>query len=217
MIAKLVVLDQERNHIHAKPIHAAVEPKAHHVEHGGQHVGMTIVQVGLLFDEGMHIVLPGGRIIFPSTAAKSTEPVVRRAAIGRRVAPDVPIPFRIAPAAATRPEPGVLVGRVIRHQIENHLQPASVGLRQQLIKIRERAEYRIDPDIVGHVVAKVNHRRRIDRRKPKGGDSETGDIIETPYDAGQIPDSVAVTVLKAARVDLVNDASLPPRMLVTQS
>jgi hypothetical protein len=50
------------------------------------------------------------------------------------------------------------VGRVIRNEVEQDLEPARMRLRQQVVEVREHAEARIDAAIVGDVVAEIRHR-----------------------------------------------------------
>jgi len=84
---------------------------------------------------------------------------------------------------------------------------------QEPIEIGERAEQRIDVAIVGDVIAEVGHGRGIDRRDPDRIDAEPAEIIETPPDAFEVADAVAIAVLKRARIDLIDDAALPPQRL----
>ena len=79
------------------------------------------------------------------------------------------------------------------------------------VEIAERAEQGIDAAIVGDVVAEVGHRRGIDRRNPDRVDAEALQITEPAPDAAEIADAIAVRVLERARIDLVDDAALPPR------
>ena len=88
-------------------------------------------------------------------------------------------------------------------------------LGDQPIEVVEGAEQRIDGVVVGHVVADVEAGRRVDRRQPDGVDAERPlgpvvDVVELVDQAGQVTDAVVVGVRERARVDLVDDAALPP-------
>ena len=72
------------------------------------------------------------------------------------------------------------------------------------------AEQRLDVAVVGHVVAAVGHRRRVERRDPDGVDAEVAQVRQPGPDAGQVADAVAVAVGEAADVDLVDDRAAPP-------
>ena len=58
----------------------------------------------------------------------------------------------------------MLVGRVVGHEIENDLEAGIMRDRDQRIEIRHAAEQRVDPCVIGDVVAEVGHRRGKDRR-----------------------------------------------------
>jgi hypothetical protein len=85
-----------------------------------------------------------------------------------------------------------------------------VGLGDQRVELRERAEQRIDPAIIGHVVAEIRHGGGVDRRDPHRVDPEPGEVVEARRDARQIADPVAVRVLKRAGIDLIDGPALPP-------
>jgi hypothetical protein len=103
---------------------------------------------------------------------------------------------------------------VVGHQVEDQLHVACVRCRQQPVEILQRAKKRVDRAVVGYVITKVVHRRRVDRREPDRADIQTFDIIQTLQNAWQVANAVAVAVLKGARIDLIDDGSLPPEMIV---
>ena len=132
LVAELFVLQHQPDHVHAEAIDAAVEPEAHVVEHGRQHVGVAVVQFRLAAVELVHVELAGGGVVGPGVAAEVGLPVVgqarlRRAVAGGRVAPQVVVALGVVAAAAALHEPGVLVRRVIGHEVEDDLQIAGVG------------------------------------------------------------------------------------------
>ena len=90
------------------------------------------------------------------------------------------------------------VGRVVGHEVEQDLEPARMGLRQQIVEIGERAEARIDAAIIGDVIAEIGHRRGVDRRDPNRVDAEADQIVEPPLDPLEVAYAVAVRVLKGA-------------------
>jgi hypothetical protein len=65
--------------------------------------------------------------------------------------------------------------------------------------------------VVGDVVAPVRIRRRERRVEPDAVDAEPLEIVEPIDNAAQVADPVAVRVGEAPRIDLVQDAVLPPR------
>ncbi len=70
----------------------------------------------------------------------------------------------------------------------------------------------MDADIVGHVIAEIVHRGGVDRGEPDGVNVQALDVVQPLADAVQVADAVAVAVLERARVDLVDDSFLPPKM-----
>src|ERR1017187_7831235 len=126
------------------------------------------------------------------------------------VAPQIPAPLWILARRSTFNEPGVLVRGVIRHEIEDHSKTTEMNLCQQAVEILHRSKDRIDAAIIRHIVAKIGHRRRVDRRDPDGVNPKSHKVIKTPKNPIQIADPIAVTVLKRARINLVDNAVLPP-------
>src|SRR5262249_39049307 len=68
--------------------------------------------------------------------------------------------------------------------------------------------------VVGDVVAEVGHRRWEDGRDPDGIDAQPLQVVQPLGDARQVAYAVVIGVLKPARVDLVDDAALPPLGLI---
>ncbi len=104
----------------------------------------------------------------------------------------------------------MLVRGVVHHHVHDDADVALVGLGDQAVEVGEGAVLRIDVLVVGDVVAEVDLRRGIDGREPDGVDAELLQIVEALGDAVQVADAVAVGILKAARIDLVDDGVLPP-------
>ena len=119
----------------------------------------------------MQIPLTGQLVERPRrTLAEGPLPIVRRPRrIERvRIPPDIPVAMGTGPGAPGVLEPGVPVARVVRHPVEEHADRAVVGVGKQRVERVEITEEGIYPAVVGHVVAEVGHRRRVDRRKPDG-------------------------------------------------
>src|SRR6266404_6624939 len=89
IVAKLRILDQMPDHVDPETVDALAKPEAHHVIDGPARFRIAPVQIRLLGKEGVIIILPRGGIILPGAAAEFRQPVVRRPAICRRIAPDV--------------------------------------------------------------------------------------------------------------------------------
>ena len=82
----------------------------------------------------MIVVLAGGGVVLPAAAPEIRTPVVGRTSIGRGVAPDVPVTPRTVSRRTALDEPGMLIGRMVRHEVQYDLQPACVSLGQQTIE-----------------------------------------------------------------------------------
>ncbi len=210
VVAIKFVLDEMPHHVDAKTVDTAPQPEPHHVRDRPAHLRVAPVQVRLLAQERMVIILATLVIELPGTAAELGDPVGRRPAVRTAITPDVPIAFRIIRRTAALNEPGMLVRGVIGNQVENELQVVGVRGRHQRIEIRERAEQRIDPDIVGNVVAEIHHRRGKDRRQPQRLNAELAQIRQPLDDTTEVADAVAIGILKRTRIDLIEDAGLPP-------
>ena len=202
VVAELGVLVHLAQRVDAEAVDAAVEPEAQHGEHRLAHRRVAPVEVGLLAQVGVRVVLAALGVEGPGGTAEHAQPVVGRAAVRRRVAPEVVV--------ARLGEPRVLVGGVVGHEVEQHAQPAVVRGRHQRVEVGERAEARVDRRVVGDVVAEVLHRRVVDRRQPDGVDAEPHEVVEPLRDPPQVADAVAVRVRERARIDVVDDAPLPP-------
>src|SRR5579862_5317318 len=83
-------------------------------------------------------------------------------------------------------------------------------LGDQPVEIRKIAEHRRNVAIIRNVISEIRHRRRVNRRNPNRVDAKTHHMVETSNDSPKIPDSIAVGILKRPRINLIDDAALPP-------
>ena len=104
----------------------------------------------------------------------------------------------------------MLVGSVVHDHVHDDADVALSGFGHEAVEVGGFAVLRIDVAKVGDVVAEVHLRRGIDGREPDGVDAEFLEVVEALGNAVQVADTVAVGVLKAARVNLVDDSVLPP-------
>ena len=109
-----------------------------------------------------------------------------------------------------RLKPGILIGRVIGDEIHNHADLPSPGFTNKTIEILHRAVLRIDRLVVGDVVPEIDLGRRVHRRDPDGIHAKIPQIVETGGNSIEVADTIAVGVLKAARINFINDRMLPP-------
>ena len=106
---------------------------------------------------------------------------------------------RAGPAGERRLEPGVRVGAVVGHDVDDDPDAQRVRLRDQRLGLGQGAEDRVDVAVVGHVVAGVGHRRGVPGAEPDRVDAERGQVVQAGPDAGEVADAVAVAVGEAAR------------------
>ena len=210
------VLEERVEDVEAEAVDAPVEPAPDHRPLGGLDGRLAPVQVGLLGQERVLVELAPPRLPRPARAAEERDPVVRRQRrpVGGepgRVPPQVPVGVGVVARLATRLEPRAAVARVVHHEIEDQAHPAAVGLGDEPVEVGVGPEHGVDAGVVGDVVADVEPRRGVDRREPDRVDADgLAEVVETVDDARQVAHPVAVAVLEAARVDLVDDRVEPP-------
>ncbi len=89
------LMDRGADRLEVQAIDATLHPEAQHVVHRAFDVGVAPVDVRLLDEERVQVVLLRRLVPLPRGAAERRDPVVRRAAIGLGVAPDVPVALRV--------------------------------------------------------------------------------------------------------------------------
>ena len=114
-------------------------------------------------------------------------------------------------------KPRMFVRSVVHHQVQEDADISFLGLCQQPVEVFQRAILRRDVAIVGNVVAKINLRRGKAGRDPNGVDPQSVQIIELGSYAVDVAHAVVVAVREAARIYLVENGMLPPRMLFTRA
>src|SRR5579884_1286542 len=104
----------------------------------------------------------------------------------------------------------MLIGSMIGDKVQDELEVTLMGLLKQGVQVLQGPEERMHIGIVGNVIAKIGHRRRIDGREPDGVDAEPAQVIELAGDSRQISHAIAIAIEKTAGVDLINHPRLPP-------
>ena len=167
----------------------------------------------------MHVELAAGLVPRPRRAPEERGPVVRLVetaeAVAHPVAPQIPVAEWTRRISTRRLEPAMRRARVVHYEVEQDPDATPVRLRHQPIEVVKGAEERIDRVVVRHVVADVEPRRRMDGREPDCVDAERSigpvvQVIQVRDQPGKVADAVVVRVGERARIDLVNDPSLPP-------
>ena len=183
----------------------------------GADVGVRPVQVRLLGREQVEVPLAGRtRLVLGARPGRSSEnrlPAVRRQ-------------FPVAPVARSEPEarplgragrssegvaePRVLIGDVVRDDVDDRADPERARRGNELLRLVQRPVGGVDRAVVRDVVAVVGHRRRVPGVEPDGVDAELAQVGQPVENPRQVADPVAVPVGEAADVDLVDDGLAPP-------
>ena len=140
-------------------------------------------------------------------AFPSPEPATRPSPAGTCSAPWRPSPV----CCEGLLEPHMLIGRVIGNQVDDHLQPAAVGLVKHGVEVGQCTERRVHLPVIGDVIAAVGLRGPVERREPDGVDAELLAGRAGVRDAGQVTHAVTVPIRKRTGINLVDNRVGPPR------
>jgi hypothetical protein len=130
--------------------------------------------------------------------------------VGGLVAPDVPVVVRRVGIGARLLEPRVLVGGVIRDEVDHDADATVARGPDELDELPGRAEPLVDAVVVGDVVAVVAVGRRLERHQPDTCDAQPRQVVDLPDQAVEVADAVAVGVAERLDVEAVDDRVLPP-------
>ena len=211
VVAESRILHHPGGDIDPEAVDTTAEPEPGHIVHCFADGRIPPVQVRLLTEERVEVVLAGALVVLPGRTAEQAEPVVREGAVRPGVAPEVPIPAGVRQGRARLLEPGVSVGRVIGHVVNDDTELPPMSFVDEPVEGRERAEQRVDVLVIGDVVAEVGHRRSIERGEPEPLDAQPLEVLEPTRDPIEIAGSVAVGILEAPGVDLIQRSAAPPR------
>ena len=210
LAVRALALVEVRHGVEPEAVDPEVEPEAQHVQHRLLHLGVVVVQVGLVREEAVPVVLPGDRVPRPvrRLGVDEDDPRVVVALVGVR--PDVPVALRVVGARARLLEPRVVGRGVVHDQVGDHADPALVRRVDERAEVVDRAVVGMDREEVGDVVAAVPERRRVHRQQPDAVDPEPLQVVELLDQPAEVAGAVVVAVEEAADVDLVEDGALEP-------
>ena len=211
-VRETLVLGDHADDVHAEAVDALLAPPGHHVEDLVADLRVLPVKIRLLLREEVEIVLAGLLVILPGRAGEAGFPVVRFFAVAR-ILPDVEVALGVVPGAPALDEPGMLVGGVVHHKVHDDLEAEAVCGREHLVEVFHRAEFGHDIAVIGDVVAVVVVGGFVDGREPDHVRAELLNIRKSCGDARKVADAVAVRILKASGINLINDGFLPPKPL----
>ena len=213
------ILGQAVRHVDAEPVRAVVRPETQGLLELLVDLRVLPVEVRLLLGEHVQVPL-AVRHPLPCAAAENRLPVVRRqlAVLAQAVSEDVPVTRGGSGLRRQRLlEPDVSVGGVVRHDVHDHLHTGLMRGGGHRVEVIHGAQPRVHVTVVDDVVAAVGQLGRIERREPDGVHAQFLQVRDTVGHTGDVAQTVAVHVLEAARVDLVDHRLFPPvRMGVVQ-
>ena len=91
--------------------------------------------------------------------------------------------------------------------------PRRLGLGHEPVEVVHGAELGRNGAEVRDVVAPVGIRGHGHRREPDAVDAEPCEVVQMLDDPRDVADAVGVAVSERTRIDLVEDAGLPPRLV----
>jgi hypothetical protein len=161
-VRQVGLLDHGVRDVDAEAVRAAVQPEPQRLGELLVHVGVVPVHVRLGGVEHVQVPLPGGAVRLadprPGVAAEHRAPVVGRLGAVRTgtVAEVVAAPLGAARARGEGGlEPAVLARGVVGDDVDDDLEAQPVGGGDEVVRVVEGAEDRLDVAVVGHVVAGV--------------------------------------------------------------
>ena len=205
-----VPLEQVGHGVEAEAVEADVQPEADHVQHLRSHVGVVVVEVGLVGEEAVPVVLLALGVPGPVRLLRIDEDDADLGIALVFVAPDVPVGLGVAAVLARLLEPGMLVAGVVHHQVGHDADAPAVGLLHQLDGVGQVAVLGEDGEEVGDVIAPVPQRRLVEGQQPDAVDAQPGQVVELGRQAPQVPGAVVVGVVEAADQHLVEHRALVP-------
>ena len=208
----LHVLHQEGHGVDAEAVQTQLQPQPDGLGDLVADGGVGEVQVRLVGVEVVQVPLAGAVVLGPDAVLLVGEHHLVRGVGRRGRAPDVVVAVPVGRAAPGRLEPGVPVRGVVDDQVRDHPDAAVMGGPEELDEVGHRAEARVDPEQVGHVVPVVTVGCRVERHQPQAGDAELGEVVDAAGQSGEVADPVTVGVLVGLDVDAVDDRLLPPQV-----
>jgi hypothetical protein len=192
VVGQAVGLHEAVRHVDAEPVDAAVEPEAQDSAELLAHLLVRPVEVGLRRVEEMQVPLAVGHA-GPRGAAEDRLPVVGRqlARLTAAIAEHVAGTLGGSRCGRERGlEPGVLVRRVVGHEVRDDPEAQLVSAAQHRVEVVERAEEGIHVAIVGDVVARVLLRAGHEGGQPDDVDAEAREAVQSVGDPREVADAI---------------------------
>ena len=214
----IIILDKRIGHIDAEAVAASVKPEPHDVlqrltrRERVRRVDRVlprllrmkpaVVEGRLALEEIQHVrAVPLALAADVRMTINSEEPAVR---------PDIAAAVFIFLSLAAHLKPLMLLGRVARHEVEQHMHTAAVRLTKQLLEVLICPVARRDLLVIADVIARVLERRVKAGIDPERICAEVPDIVKLLRNTRNVPDSVRIRVAEGLRVDLIKYCIFKP-------
>ena len=214
----IIVLDQGISHVHAEAIASVIQPETHdilqcftccHSITGacGRHpffraVKPSVIQSRLRSKEVQHI----GAFTFLH-AADIRMISYALECIG---SPDIPAAVSVRFCFAGLNKPGMLVGCMSRHKVQEHLDSSLVCLSEEFIQVFIRSITRGNLQVIPYIISGIHERGIKTRIDPEGIASKIPDIVKLLNDALQVTDPVMISIQERLRIDLIKYRIIQP-------
>jgi hypothetical protein len=111
----------------------------------------------------------------------------------------------------------MLVGGVIHHQLDHHLQPTLVRGRQEGAKVVHGSVHGMHVQVVGNIVAIVFERGWKEGQQPQACDTQILKVVELLDESREIADAVVIAVEECTDVQLVDQRVFVPERICCAS
>ena len=101
------------------------------------------------------------------------------------------------------------IGRVIGHDVDDHLDVRGMQRADHRVEVIQTAQSRVDVAVIINVIAAIGKRGWIERAQPHRVHTERSQVRHTRGDTWEVANPVTGAVGEAARVDLVDHRSGP--------
>ena len=217
-LAARIVLDQRRGHVDAETVAALFQPEGHdafQLRQGGLGAwrrhrlfpGMCRIGLAIAIVERRLAVEEIG-LVAAVALVLAGDKAARFHGLGIR--PDVAVGKLVLRRLGRFGKPGMLVGGMSGDQVEDDLQTALVGFLEQPLGVGVGAVARSDPAEIADIVAGIGKGGIEDGVQPDGIDPERLDVVQPRDQSRQIANAIAIRILVALRIDLVDHRILQP-------
>ena len=101
---------------------------------------------------------------------------------------------------------------MVDDEVHDDADIALFGFLKKVIEILHRPVIGVDGIVVAYVIAHIEQRALVNRRKPDDVDAKIVKVIELGDYALDVADAVAVGIAERARIDLIDDLIVERRL-----